>query len=372
MLSRMQLADLQMEFVASVSHELRTPLSVIRSAADNLADGVIRDREAMRKYGAILQHQSRSMGDLVDQILLFASTEDRSNRYILQPVSVPRLIDSAIANTEGVVHGAGFTLDVKIDPDLPAALGDLGGIAQCLQNLIGNAVKYGGDDGRIVIRASRFASNHGSPEELRISVADRGMGIDSSDIPFHLRSFLPQSPGSGGADSRHRPGAVVGQEDRRSDGGQADSGESALGRQHIHPAPSICKRRRPGGGRDDIPVDPVITYMNEHILIVEDEQELCMTLGDRLRSEGYEVDCAFDGKAGFEKVIEAPFDLVILDIMLPMRSGLDLCVDIRRSGITTPILILTALSQSIEKVAGLKSGSRRLRHQTFRYPRIDG
>ena len=97
--------------------------------------------------------------------------------------------------------------------------------------------------------------------------------------------------------------------------------------------------------------------MNEHILIVEDEQELCMTLGDRLRSEGYSVECAFDGKAGFEKIHQVPFDLVILDLMLPRQSGLDLCVDIRRSGFTTPILILTALSQSVEKVAGLKLGA---------------
>ena len=97
--------------------------------------------------------------------------------------------------------------------------------------------------------------------------------------------------------------------------------------------------------------------MNEHILIVEDEQELCLTLGDRLRSEGYAVECAFDGKAGMDKIREAPFDLVILDLMLPVRSGLDLCVDIRRSGFTTPILILTALGQSVEKVAGLKLGA---------------
>jgi two-component system alkaline phosphatase synthesis response regulator PhoP len=97
--------------------------------------------------------------------------------------------------------------------------------------------------------------------------------------------------------------------------------------------------------------------MNEHILIVEDEQELCMTLGDRLRSEGYAVECAFDGKSGFEMINQVPFDLVILDLMLPLKSGLDLCVDIRRSGFTTPILILTALGQSVEKVAGLKLGA---------------
>jgi len=97
--------------------------------------------------------------------------------------------------------------------------------------------------------------------------------------------------------------------------------------------------------------------MNERILIVEDEQELCMTLGDRLRSEGYAVDFAFDEKSGFEKIGKSPFDLIILDIMLPMGSGLDLCARVRKSGITTPVLFLTALSQTIEKVTGFKLGA---------------
>jgi two-component system, OmpR family, alkaline phosphatase synthesis response regulator PhoP len=97
--------------------------------------------------------------------------------------------------------------------------------------------------------------------------------------------------------------------------------------------------------------------MNERILIVEDEQELCMTLGDRLRSEGYAVDFAFDEQSGFEKIGQSGFDLIILDIMLPMGSGLDLCAQARKSGVTTPVLFLTALSQTIEKVAGFKVGA---------------
>jgi len=94
--------------------------------------------------------------------------------------------------------------------------------------------------------------------------------------------------------------------------------------------------------------------MNEHILIIEDEEELCMTLGDRLRSEGYVVDVAVDGRSGFEKATLLPFDLIILDIMLPLRNGFDLCTDIRREGLATPILLLSARSQTAEKVVGLK------------------
>ncbi|HXN23851.1 MAG TPA: response regulator transcription factor, partial [Candidatus Dormibacteraeota bacterium] len=97
--------------------------------------------------------------------------------------------------------------------------------------------------------------------------------------------------------------------------------------------------------------------MNESILLVEDEEALQMTLGDRLRSEGYVVDFAADGDQGFDKATHLPFDLIILDIMLPHRNGFDLCRDIRVAGLATPILLLTARGQIAEKVMGLKSGA---------------
>ena len=97
--------------------------------------------------------------------------------------------------------------------------------------------------------------------------------------------------------------------------------------------------------------------MNENILLVEDEAALRVTLGDRLRGEGYVVDTAADGQEAFEKMSNLPFDLVILDLMLPVRSGLDVCRDIRQAGMATPILILTARDQTTDKVVGLKLGA---------------
>lgn len=97
--------------------------------------------------------------------------------------------------------------------------------------------------------------------------------------------------------------------------------------------------------------------MNENILLVEDEEALQMTLGDRLRSEGYVVDFATDGDQGFDKATRLPFDLIILDIMLPNRNGFDLCRDIRLAGLATPILLLTARGQTAEKEVGLKLGA---------------
>jgi two-component system alkaline phosphatase synthesis response regulator PhoP len=108
----------------------------------------------------------------------------------------------------------------------------------------------------------------------------------------------------------------------------------------------------------------------DSILLVEDEYALRLTLGDRLRKEGYLVECAVDGEEGFEKATQAPFDLIILDIMLPRRDGLNVCGGIRRSGVITPILMLTARGRTPDKVAGLKTGADDYVTKPFKMPEL--
>ena len=97
--------------------------------------------------------------------------------------------------------------------------------------------------------------------------------------------------------------------------------------------------------------------MRGNVLFVEDEQALQMTVGDRLRNEGFAVDYAANGDEGFEKATQLPFDLIILDVMLPKRDGFDVCKGIREAGLITPILMLTARGQTSDKVNGLKIGA---------------
>lgn len=97
--------------------------------------------------------------------------------------------------------------------------------------------------------------------------------------------------------------------------------------------------------------------MTQRILLVEDEPGLVMTLSDRLKSEGYDVATAQDGEAGLVRATSEPFDLIILDVMLPRRSGLDVCRDLRHRNVTTPIIMLTARGEIIDKVVGLKIGA---------------
>lgn len=97
--------------------------------------------------------------------------------------------------------------------------------------------------------------------------------------------------------------------------------------------------------------------MRGNVLFVEDEEALRMTVGDRLRNEGYAVDYAATGDEGFEKATHLPFDLIILDVMLPKRDGFDVCKGIRDAGLITPVLMLTARGQTNDKVNGLKIGA---------------
>ncbi len=97
--------------------------------------------------------------------------------------------------------------------------------------------------------------------------------------------------------------------------------------------------------------------MQKRIFLIEDEPGLVLTLTDRLISEGYDVKTAPDGERGFQGAINEPFDLIVLDVMLPKKNGFDLCRDLRQRGITTPIIMLTARGQIVDKVVGLKIGA---------------
>ena len=97
--------------------------------------------------------------------------------------------------------------------------------------------------------------------------------------------------------------------------------------------------------------------MSERILVVEDEEALRVALSDRLKKEDYAVESAADGEEGFQKALQGRFDLVILDVMLPGKKGFDICRDIRGAGLVVPIIMLTAKSETVDKVLGLKIGA---------------
>jgi DNA-binding response OmpR family regulator len=93
------------------------------------------------------------------------------------------------------------------------------------------------------------------------------------------------------------------------------------------------------------------------ILVVEDEPDIAMLLEDDLVEEGHHVEVVGDGVTAVERGKEAGWDLIVLDVMLPRRDGFDVCRDLRRARVRTPIIILTAKTQEAEKILGLELGA---------------
>lgn len=97
--------------------------------------------------------------------------------------------------------------------------------------------------------------------------------------------------------------------------------------------------------------------MNKTILLIEDEPGIRMAVKDELEFEGFQVRFAEDGLGGLESILRNPPDLVVLDLMLPGKNGFEICREIRQRGITTPVIVLTARGQEVDKIRGLELGA---------------
>lgn len=184
-----RLARQQMEFVAAVSHELRTPLAVIRSAAENLADGVVGGDDQIRKYGELMRSEGRRLTEMVEQILELAGIHSGQRGFVLRSVPLEPLIADLLESSASLIRDANLEMDVSLPPDLPPVLGDEAALRRALGNLIGNAIKYGASGGWVGIAATRSGS------EVSITIADRGIGIAPADQPRVFEPFY-RAPGA--------------------------------------------------------------------------------------------------------------------------------------------------------------------------------
>jgi signal transduction histidine kinase len=185
-----ELARQQMEFVAAVSHELRTPVSVIGAAAGNLADGVVGDPQRVRKYGETIQGEARRLAETVERVLQLAGIAAGKAAAALTPVKPDDLVQESLAACRTEIDNAGFTVEVGIADDLPHVVGDVTALRSALQNLISNAVKYGGD-ARWLRVSARVVTGSGSrlPGTVLFTVEDHGMGIEAEDKKHIFEPF---------------------------------------------------------------------------------------------------------------------------------------------------------------------------------------
>ena len=181
-----RLARMEMNFVTAVSHDLRTPIAIIASAADNLTRGVVREGSQLTQYGTAIATQARKLSELVEQVLLFGAVRDASIRYVPRPIDVSEVIETTLAASKELIEAARVTVERDVDRNLPPAMSDPVGLSQCLQNLITNALKYGGNSRWLGVRAAVSAD---SSREIELSVRDHGIGIGEEELRYIFEPF---------------------------------------------------------------------------------------------------------------------------------------------------------------------------------------
>lgn len=183
-----RLARRQVEFVAGVTHELRTPLAVICSAGENLADGVIDDHRQVRRYGEVIHREGRRLGEMVEQVLEFAGAQSGRREFELAPVAIAGVIDAALAACRALAREETFEIERDVPPDLPPVMADASALGRSLQNLLTNALKYGGERRWVKLSARSCEMARGA-KEIRIKVEDRGAGVAPEDLPHIFEPF---------------------------------------------------------------------------------------------------------------------------------------------------------------------------------------
>ncbi|MEE8218543.1 MAG: ATP-binding protein [Vicinamibacteria bacterium] len=216
-----RLARQQLEFVAGVTHELHTPLAAIRSAGQNLADGVVSDAQQVHRYGDLIQKESARLSALVAQVLDFAGIESGARAYVVEPVALGPLVWKVIGDLDLVLEEAGLTVEVDIADELPEIRGDATALRRAIENLLTNSVKFAAEGGWVGVRAR--PRSDGRAVVLRVE--DRGPGIPTSE---HERVFKPFYRGRA-AEQNQTPGSGLGLSMVR------HVAEAHAGRVHIEP-----------------------------------------------------------------------------------------------------------------------------------------
>ena len=175
----------QLDFVAGVTHELRTPLAVIASAADNLAEGVVRDDAGIRRYGAAIRDQGRRLTRMIEQVLEYAALKSGSTRLNIQAVTPCEVIAAVLRESQSAVKECAAEITVEAEPSLPSVAANQEVLESSLQNLLSNALKFSGPRPRIQMRARLDDEK----ARLRFEVADQGPGIEAGDQPHIFAPF---------------------------------------------------------------------------------------------------------------------------------------------------------------------------------------
>jgi signal transduction histidine kinase/CheY-like chemotaxis protein len=343
-----ELDRMKSDLLANVSHELRTPLTAIKGYTDYILErklGPITDKQ--EKGLVVVQRNLDRLARSIDALLDFSRMDMGRIALSIQPFSLQLLVEQIHTTVRSELERKRLTFVADIDPALPAVIADREKLSAVLENLVINAIKFTPEGGRITVGASRTSGNVRSSADIR--VADSGIGIPEDQIGRIFNRFHQVD----GTSTRRFGGVGLG---------------LAIVKSILEAHGStITVESKPGQGatfRFTLPLveksepRPVEDRARERpqglVLVIDDDPEVVRAIRGYLENEGLAVIAAATAASGAALATERRPDLILLDLMLPDRGGLER--SLRTDPATSPIPVLV-LTTSNETLKGLAQGA---------------
>ena len=350
------------KFLANLSHEIRTPLSAIAGFSELLE----KDPSHAGEFVAIIKRNAKHLTSLVDDILDLSKIEAQQVSLEVLPVVLKDELAQVISTLKMPATDKGITLSYSIAPQVPPVIAtDPTRFRQILFNLIGNAVKFT-DHGTVAVTVQLGKSKAGT-EAVFFAIVDTGCGIDPASHASIFEPFCQESA----ATARKYGGTGLGLGLSRSlavmMGGDIVLKQSELGRGSTfvitlpiqmkveleieNPVPrDIAPLAMSGQGASSV------NFQGIRVLVVEDGPDNRLLFQRLLSSRGVAVSLAVDGDEGVQEALRQTYDLVLMDVQMPIKNGRDATAELRARGYQVPIIALTAQSTREEKVLCLAAG----------------
>lgn len=374
----MQLDKLKDSFLANTSHELRTPLNGIIGLAESMLDGatgVLGDKT--RANLAMVVTSGKRLGSLINDILDLSKLKEANIVLTRQPLDFYTLTDVVLKLSQPLVGNKTLSLRNEVPKDLPLVEADEDRLMQIMHNLVGNGIKFT-ESGLVSVAATVVTI--GQEQWVKISVSDTGIGIAKAHFSSIFDSFEQAHDDHENAFGGTGLGLSITRKLVELHGGtiEVDSSEgqgaefsftlkicdetatrSNSDNTFVIASPMYCQE---GEQSDDKGVSTVASNHNGsrfRLLLVDDEPINLHVLNNHLSLRHFQLVEAQDGEQALKALDEqGPFDLVLLDVMMPKLSGFEVCTKIREQFLITelPVIFLTAKNQVHDLVQSFAVG----------------
>ncbi|NNG00722.1 MAG: response regulator [Desulfobacteraceae bacterium] len=378
-----QLDRLKDEFLANTSHELRTPLHGIIGLAESMVDGATGELPEETRYNlGLVISSGRRLSRLVNDILDYAKLRNKLISLNIEPIHLKSTVNMVLAMMEPLVRQKDLQLRNEVPGDLPLMAADGNRLQQILYNLMDNAVKFT-PSGTVRIFAESAAGDPAG--RLSVSVADTGTGIATDKLNLIFESFKQAD----GAIERVYGGAGLGlsitRELVKMHGGELSvASTGSQGTTFIFTIPvadkntvdTAAEAMVSDSGTRELETPAIPNEVAEpdldasgltgnfsaekgHILVVDDEPVNFQVLNNFLSRSNYRVTQCLNGADALMMVDNIRPDLIILDVMMPLMSGYEVCRKLRYkySLSELPILMLTVKDRTKNMLNGFISGA---------------